>query len=33
LFIISRFHTYEEPFVNIITLANHLFDMKSMSGK
>lgn len=31
--IIRRVHPYEEPLVNIIPLANHLFDMKSMSGQ
>jgi hypothetical protein len=31
--VIRRVHPYEEPLVNIIPLANHLFDMKSMSGK
>jgi hypothetical protein len=31
--IIRRAHPYEEPFVNIIPLANHLFDMESMSGQ
>ena len=30
--IIRRVHPYEEPLVNITPLANHLFDMKSMSG-
>jgi hypothetical protein len=30
--IIRRVHPYEEPLVNIIPLANHLFDWKSMSG-
>ena len=30
---IRRVHPYEEPVVNIIPLANHLFDMKSMSGQ
>ena len=30
---IRSVHPYEEPLVNIIPLANHLFDMKSMSGK
>ena len=29
--IIRRNHLYEEPLVNIIPLANHLFDMRSMS--
>src|SRR5215470_2581524 len=31
--IIRRVHPYEEPLVNVIPLANHLFDMKSMSGQ
>jgi hypothetical protein len=31
--IIRRVHPYEEPLVNVIPLANHLFEMKSMSGK
>lgn len=31
--IIRRVHPYEEPLVHIIPLANHLFDMKSMSGQ
>ena len=31
--VIRRVHPYEEPLINIIPLANHLFDMKSMSGK
>jgi hypothetical protein len=31
--IIRRVHPYEEPLVNIIPLANHLFDLKSMSGQ
>jgi hypothetical protein len=31
--VIRRVHPYEEPLVNIIPLANHLFDMKSMSGQ
>ena len=31
--IIRKVHPYEEPLVNIIPLANHLFDMKSMSGQ
>jgi hypothetical protein len=30
--VIRRAHPYEEPLVNVIPLANHLFDMKSMSG-
>jgi len=33
LAIIRRVHPYEEPLVNILPLANHLFDMKSMSGQ
>jgi len=31
--IIRRVHPYEEPLVNVIPLANHLFEMKSMSGQ
>ena len=31
--IIIRVHPYEEPLVNIIPLANHRFDLKSMSGQ
>lgn len=31
--VIKSVHPYEEPLVNIIPLANHLFDMKSMSGQ
>ena len=31
--LIRRVHPYEEPLVNIIPLANHLFDLKSMSGQ
>ena len=31
--VIRQVHPYEEPLVNIIPLANHLFDMKSMSRK
>ena len=31
--VIRRVHPYEEPLVNIIPLANHLFDLKSMSGQ
>jgi hypothetical protein len=31
--IIRSVHPYEEPLLNIIPLANHLFDMKSMSGQ
>ena len=31
--IVRRVHPYEESLVNILPLANHLFDMKSMSGQ
>lgn len=31
--VIRGVHPYEEPLVNIIPLANHLFDLKSMSGQ
>ena len=31
--IVRRVHPYEEPLVNVIPLANHLFDMRSMSGQ
>ena len=31
--VIKKIHPYEEPLVNVIPLANHLFDMKSMSGQ
>ena len=31
--IIKRVHPYEEPLVNIIPLANHLFDTQNMSGQ
>jgi hypothetical protein len=31
--LIRSVHPYEEPLVNVIPLANHLFDMKSMSGQ
>jgi hypothetical protein len=31
--VIRRIHPYEEPLVNIIPLANHHFDMRSMSGR
>lgn len=31
--VIRRVHPYEEPLVNIIALANHLFDVKTMSGQ
>lgn len=30
---IRSVHPYEEPLVNVIPLANHLFEMKSMSGR
>ena len=30
---IRSVHPYEEPLVNVIPLANHLFDLKSMSGQ
>ena len=30
--VIRSVHPYEEPLVNVIPLANQLFDMKSMSG-
>ena len=30
---IRRVHPYEEPLVNVIPLANHLFEMESMSGQ
>lgn len=30
---IRSVHPYEEPLVNVIPLANHLFEMKSMSGQ
>ncbi|HJS20789.1 MAG TPA: divalent cation tolerance protein CutA, partial [Anaerolineales bacterium] len=30
---IRRVHPYEEPLVNVIPLANHRFEMKSMSGQ
>lgn len=30
---IRRVHPYEEPLVNVIPLANHLFEMRSMSGQ
>jgi hypothetical protein len=33
LTVIRRVHPYEEPLVNIIPLANHLFEMKSMPGQ
>jgi hypothetical protein len=31
--VIRSVHPYEEPLVNVIPLANHLFHMKSMSGQ
>lgn len=31
--VIRSIHPYEEPLINVIPLANHLFDMKSMSGQ
>ncbi len=31
--VIRRVHPYEEPLVNVIPLANHLFEMRSMSGQ
>jgi hypothetical protein len=31
--VIRSVHPYEEPLVNIVPLANHLFDLKSMSGQ
>ena len=31
--VIRKIHPYEEPLVNIIPLANHLFNMESMSGQ
>ena len=31
--VVRSVHPYEEPLVNVIPLANHLFDMKSMSGQ
>ena len=30
---IRSVHPYEEPVVNVIPVANHLFDMKSMTGQ
>ena len=30
--VIQEVHPYEEPVVNVIPLANHIFDKKSMSG-
>lgn len=31
--VIRKHHPYEEPVVNVVPLANHLFEMKSMSGQ
>ncbi len=31
--VIRSVHPYEEPLVNVIPLANHLFEMRSMSGR
>ncbi len=31
--VIRNVHPYEEPLVNVIPLANHLFEMRSMSGQ
>lgn len=31
--VIRRVHPYEEPLINVIPLANHLFDMKNVSGQ
>ena len=31
--VIRKIHPYEEPLVNVIPLANHLFEMKSVSGQ
>jgi len=31
--VIRSVHPYEEPLVNVIPLANYLFEMKSMSGQ
>jgi hypothetical protein len=31
--VIRSVHPYEEPLVNVIPLANHLFEMKSMTGQ
>jgi len=31
--VIRKVHPYEEPLINVIPLANHLFAMKSMSGQ
>lgn len=31
--VIRSAHPYDEPLVNVIPLANHLFEMKSMTGQ
>ncbi len=31
--VIRSIHPYEEPVINVISLANHLFEMRSMSGQ
>jgi len=31
--VIRKVHPYEEPLINVVPLANHLFDMKNMSGQ
>lgn len=31
--VIRRVHPYDEPLMNVLPLANHLFKMKSMSGQ
>jgi hypothetical protein len=31
--VIRNVHPYEEPLVNVIPLANHLFEVKNMSGQ
>lgn len=31
--VIRRVHPYDEPLMNVLPLANHLFEMKSMSGQ
>ena len=31
--VIRSVHPYDEPLVNVIPLANHLFEMKSMTGQ
>jgi hypothetical protein len=31
--VIRSVHPYEEPLVNVIPLANHLFEMREMSGR